>query len=168
MTEVNCCFVGDELTPREALGKAFVTALLLTGSVEQSEAAVLESIERLDLDHDAPGEKLIRGALHAALGHRSNSAGERPGQLEPALSLLPMELQRVVRLPVPLRHCFTLYVLAGLPASVSAPLLNLGISQVKEAAGNAAEMLARADRKATVEPSCFGGRQTSATGFAAS
>jgi hypothetical protein len=108
----------------EVLRKAFHTALILTGSLEQSEAAVLESIRWLDLDDEAPGEKLVRGALQAALARQRQIVEQRSGELECALSLLPLELRRVLRLPADLRHCFALRILAGLPRNVCAPLLH--------------------------------------------
>jgi hypothetical protein len=141
LSEYNLAMAAEPVT-REALSKAFTTALLLTGSVERSEAAVLESIRWLNLDDDAAGEKLIRGALKAAIARECEIVEQRPGELDYALSLLPLELRRVLRLPADLRHCFALRVLAGLPRNVCAPLLNLEIRQVEEAAGFAAQMLA--------------------------
>jgi hypothetical protein len=126
----------------EVLRKAFHTALILTGSLEQSEAAVLESIRWLDLDDEAPGEKLVRGALQAALARQRQIVEQRSGELECALSLLPLELRRVLRLPADLRHCFALRILAGLPRNVCAPLLHLELCRVDETAGVAAQMLA--------------------------
>jgi hypothetical protein len=126
----------------EVLSRAFHTTLVLTGSAEQSEAAVLESIRCLDLDDDAPGEKLIRGALRAAIARQREIVEQEPGDFDYALSLLPAELRRVLRLPTDSRNCFALRVLAGLPRNVCAPLLNLERRQVDEAAGVAAQLLA--------------------------
>jgi hypothetical protein len=143
MTEADICFADENLITSEALNKAFTTALLLTRSVEQSEAALREGIECLDFDDDAAGEKLIRGALYAAMSRSREDAERRPGEVDDALSLLPLELKRVALLPAALRHCFALRVLAGLPRKVCASLLNLEISQVAETAALAAQMLAR-------------------------
>jgi hypothetical protein len=131
----------------EALSKAFTTALLLTGSVERSEAAVLESIGCLDFDDDASGEKLTREALKTAISRERQIAEKRPEDLDCALSFLPLELMRVLRLPADLRRCFALRVLAGLPRRFCALLLNLEIEQVEEKAGIAAQMLAGISEK---------------------
>jgi hypothetical protein len=126
----------------EALSKAFTTTLLLTGSVEQSEAAVLESIRCLDLADDALGEKLIAGALQAAISREREIVEQWPGELDGALSLLPLELKRVLHLPADLRRSFALRILAGLPRRACARLLNLEMGQIEDTAGVAAQTLA--------------------------
>ena len=127
----------------EALSRAFITTLLFTGSVSQSEAALLEGIQDLDLDDDASGELLIRTALQAAIERQGKAAEQQPEEVEYALTLVPPELRRVLRLPADLRHSFLLRILGGLPSDVCASLLHLEIRQVDEAAGDAAQMLAR-------------------------
>jgi hypothetical protein len=126
----------------KVLSKAFNTALLLTGSVEQSEAAVLESIRCLDLDEDEPGEKLIRGALKVAITRHREIVAQRPENLDDSLPALPPELRRVLRLSPDLRQCFALRILAGLPRNICARLLDLEFYDVDEITGLAAQRLA--------------------------
>jgi hypothetical protein len=49
----------------EALPKAFWMALLLTGSIEAAEAAVLDGIAALELDHISAGSLLLAAAKSA-------------------------------------------------------------------------------------------------------
>jgi hypothetical protein len=113
----------------DALGKSFITALLITGSVEQAEAAVLKSISFLG-PYDASGEKLLRGALKAALQAPGMKTPPTPRELERAFSLLPFELQCVLHLTADLRYCFICRVLADLPRRTCAALLRLELPEV--------------------------------------
>jgi hypothetical protein len=124
------------------LCKAFHAALLLTGSVEEAEAAVLGGISCLDLKDEAQGERLVRGALKRAIARRGEAVGREPEATDDALALLPLELGCVRRLPAEFRDCFVLRVLVGLPRDVCASLLNWDGRRVDEVAGGAAQMLA--------------------------
>jgi DNA-directed RNA polymerase specialized sigma24 family protein len=117
------------------VGKAFLTTLLLTGSAERAEAAILEGNRVTDLEN-APGEALLRGAVNAAI-EPPGETSEQPQDLQRASSMLPFELRRVLHLPQALRHCFVLRVLVGLPREVCARLLHLEIRQVDERARTA-------------------------------
>jgi len=134
--------MNDKPGCRRILNKAFFTALLLTGSAQKSEAALLESIGSLELDQDTQGEKLLRGALKAAIAQDYEAAAPGTEELEYALSLLSPELKAVLRLPAHLRFCFILRFLARLPRNVCASLLNLEIPQLEQTATVAAQMLA--------------------------
>ena len=125
-----------ESTLRESLDKAFITAFLLSGDTARAEAAVLKGIERMSSDHG--GQELLQGTVKAAIG-RDNPPGRSPELMGPALSRLPLELRRVARLPLFLRQCFVLRVLAGLPRERCAHLLNLHADQVDQ--GTRAAML---------------------------
>jgi hypothetical protein len=127
---------GAEGHLKKEVSKAFLVLLLLTGSVAQSEEALLESIQRLDLSDNAPAEKLMQYAFEAVSGRLRNNVEDC------AVSLLPPELESVLRLPSDLRGCFTLRVLAGLPGEICASLLDLETSQLEEAVGAAATILA--------------------------
>ena len=115
------------------IGKAFLTALLLTGNAERAEAAILEGNRVMALDN-ASGEALLIGAVNAAIEAHSETSRQTPEELERASSMLPFELRRVLHLPLPLRHCFVLRFLLGLPREVCARLLHLEIRQVDERA----------------------------------
>ena len=126
-----------ESTLREDMDKAFVTAFLLSGNAARAEAAVLQGIESMNSDRGKP-EDLLQTTVEAAI--ERETFGERsltpPG---PALTRLPLELQRVMRLPHFLRQCFVLRVLAGLPRELCADLLNSDQGQVDR--GTCAAML---------------------------
>ena len=124
----------------QTLGRVFTTALMLTASVEQAEAAILDGIRALD-----PGrlsdERLFLGTIEAALAPQRN--GPRLSEdLSRASATLPAELRSILQLPVNLRHCFVLRILAGLPSEVCAQLVNLETRCVEEAAGRGAQALA--------------------------
>ena len=127
-------------TANQTLGRVFTTALLLTASVEQAEAAILDGIRALD-----PGrlsdDTLFLEAIGAAVAPQRN--GPRLSEdLSRASAILPAQLRSVPQLPVNLRHCFVLRILAGLPSEACAQLLNLEARFVEEAAGRAAQLLA--------------------------
>lgn len=133
MTEADNSFGG-------ALSRTFFAVLLLTGSVEQSESALVEGIGAIE-GCETPADELLRNALQAACNNLSEGGEVNGREFENAASLLPPELERVLRLPQKLRHCFTLRTLAGLPASACERILKLGASQVDAAAAMAAERL---------------------------
>jgi len=118
------------------VGKAFLTVLLLTGSAERAEAAILEGNTKMDLDN-ASGEALFREAVNAAVEPPSITSRQLPEDLERASSMLPFELRSVLHLPPALRHCFVLRFLVGLPREACARLLHLEIRQVDERARTA-------------------------------
>jgi hypothetical protein len=117
---------------REAASRAFVTAFLLVGDAERAEAAVLKSIALTNFD-DASGDELIRRTVNDAV--EPEEMPERfPRKREPAFSMLPFELQRVLQLPHYLRQCFVLRVLVGLPLEVCARLLHSNVEQIDRGA----------------------------------
>ena len=116
------------------VGKAFLTALLLTGSAQRAEAAILEGNISVDLDQMSSEEALIQRAVDAAIEPHSELAEEPREPLERASAALPFELRRVLDLPPALRHCFVLRFLVGLPREVCARLLRLEICHVDERA----------------------------------
>jgi DNA-directed RNA polymerase specialized sigma24 family protein len=117
-------------------GQAFLTALLLTGSVERAEAAIWESNQQKSLDNTF-GEALFREVVNAAIKPQSETSKQPPEELERASSMLPFELRRVLHLLPALRHCFVLRFLVGLPREACARLLHLEIRQVDERARTA-------------------------------
>jgi len=123
----------------DTLSRAFTTALILTANVEQAEAAILDAISVLD-PCAASDEKLFLEAARAAIV--SDRSDSRPEAGERASSMLPPGLRPVLGLPRPLRHCFVLRILAGLPAEVCAQWMHLKIPEVDQAAGRAAQVLA--------------------------
>jgi hypothetical protein len=115
---------------REAAGRAFLTAFLLSGDTEQAEAAVLSGIETIPPD-EAHSEGLLQRTVRAAI-ERREIPWPRPKEMDPAFLKLPFELRRVLRLPRYLRQCFVLRVLAGLPRELCATLLRSDTGQVDQ------------------------------------
>ena len=111
----------------EALPKAFWIALLLTGSIEAAEAAVLDGIGALELDHIS-GDSLLLATAKSAIRRRT----EFPEESE-ALSILPYELRRLFLLAPNYRDCFVLRVLIGLTPEVCSGILRLSIHEIDDA-----------------------------------
>ena len=120
------------------LAKAFHAAHLLTASLRQAEAAVLEAIDRFDPNRDTD-ETLFRYALRASV--------EAPAehQEESTPRLLPPELQRVLNLAREFRHCFVLRILVGMSMQACAELLGFNVRSVEEYTCTAMQRLAGLD-----------------------
>lgn len=120
------------------LSRIFVAAYLLTGNAEQAEAVASESIQQLDISATRDG-RLSWKTLAAAILQRDPG----PEQMHhEAPMALPVELQRVLRLPPRLRQCFVLRVLMAMPRHYCAGLLHMGADQVEANSSQAAQVLA--------------------------
>jgi hypothetical protein len=126
------------------LRKAFLTALLLTGTVEQAETAVLQGITSLDLDENRANEDLLSLTVSAAIETKPD-VQISPEELKRPASILPGELQGVMYLSRHLRHCFLLRVLLGWSREIAARLLHLEIRQIDERTRSAVVRLAFID-----------------------
>jgi hypothetical protein len=115
----------------EALGKSFIAALLITGSVDLAEAAVMESISLLDVEERC-AQALLRGAIKASIRTGNDTGEQRRDELESALAILPFELQSVLHLTPELRRCFVCRLLVDLPLDVCASMLHLEALQIDE------------------------------------
>jgi len=104
------------------IGKAFLTAHLLTANRKQAENAVLEAILHWDLDQGTE-EAFLHRVAHAAI--RAQDECESSGA-----DCLPLELQAVLDLSPRQRRCFVLRVLVGLSRQACARLLHLDIFHV--------------------------------------
>jgi hypothetical protein len=111
--------------------KAFVTAVLLSGSMKRAEAAMLDGIAS-----SGDGDELVGHTVTALL--QRDGAGETTD----APASLPEELRNVLRLPADLRRCFVLRVLMGWPRERCAELLRREAGEVDRAASLAAMELA--------------------------
>jgi hypothetical protein len=120
-----------ELLTRETLENAFIVGLLLTGSMERTEIAVMESV-RWSCPDDLFGEKLFRRVIHCSIETEAEFSSKRWSELNRALSILPYELRCVLALPEGLRHCFVLRILVGLPREVCSWLLHIDIPQINQ------------------------------------
>ena len=111
-----------ECRVEQALGRAFLTAHLLTANLEQAEQAVCEAIDSFDADcHTA--DELLHDAIRAVVRR-----GVLPGNWNSWP--LPGELHAVLSLPPNLRHCYVLRILAGISQRVCAVLLGLNTETV--------------------------------------
>ncbi len=111
----------------KALPNAFWVALLLTGTIEAAEAAVLDGIAAIELDRIS-GNSLLLATAKSAILRRI----EIPEQSE-GLSILPLELRRLFLLAPNDRDCFVLRALIGLPPELCSGILSLSIHEVESA-----------------------------------
>jgi hypothetical protein len=118
------------------LSRAFWISLLLSGQTKLAENAVLEAICCSESNSASDGVCLL-DALRTAV--RETEGVIECGDAE--LLLLPPELQRVLFLPVRLRHCFVLRILVGLSPEICSQLLRMHIDQITGATGAAAQQL---------------------------
>ena len=110
-----------------ALNEAFVAGLLLAGSLDASEAAVLDGIAALD--PDAPcGNTLLEQTAKSSIRRRA----EFPERAE-WVSILPLELKRVLLLAPIYRDCFVLQVLIGLTPATCSEILHLSQQECEDA-----------------------------------
>lgn len=128
---------GRNVTDR-AIGRAFLTAHLLTANRNHAESAVLEAILHGDL------EDTEEAFLHRVTCAAIQAEGEYSTDVDqsvPAELLVPVELQAVLDLAPWLRRCFVLRILAGLSRAVCARLLHLNILTVDQYTCQALEYL---------------------------
>jgi DNA-directed RNA polymerase specialized sigma24 family protein len=115
------------LTER-AIDQAFLTALLLTGSAELAEDAVVDALDVWDESEE--DEALLHAAARAAVAPRGGAKTARYEDAESAVSLLPMELRGILRLSSERRQCLVLRVLVGLSRRACARVLEMHVRQV--------------------------------------
>jgi hypothetical protein len=109
----------------KALYEGFRAALLLTGSTEVAEKAVLDGIAALEFDYLVDDVLLVE-TVKSAIQRRADF----PSQSEPALSKLPREIQRLFLLAPTSRDCFVLRVLLRIPVGTCSRILRLGIEEI--------------------------------------
>jgi hypothetical protein len=135
----------------KALPKAFWIALLLTGSIEAAEAAVLDGITALELDHISD-DRLLLATAKSAIRRRTGFLEQSDG-----LSILPLELRRLFLLAPNYRDCFVLRIFIGLTPELCPGILHLSIHEVEDALHTALQELPRIetcdmDRREIVHP----------------
>ena len=109
------------------LDEAFVAGLLLAGSLDAAEAAVLDGIAALE--PDAPcGDTLLEQTAKASIRRRA----EFPERSE-GVSILPLELKRLLLLAPICRDCFILQVLIGLTPATCSGILHLSQQECENA-----------------------------------
>jgi hypothetical protein len=111
----------------KSLVDAFRAALLLTGSAEAAESAVLGGIAASEFGH-IPDDVLLVETVKMVIQQRVDF----PSLSEPTRSRLPRELQRLFLLSPISRDCFMLRVLLGIPVGACSRILRLGIEEIGE------------------------------------
>ena len=119
------------LLTSESIENAFIVGLLLTGSMEQAEQAVLESV-RCSCPETMSGESLFRRVIRSAIDTEAPCPDQGRRDLKKASSILPFELANVLALSPGLRHCYVLRILVALPREVCGWLLNLEPAQLNQ------------------------------------
>jgi len=125
LTETKAC----EGRVQDAVGRAFLTAHLLTGNAVGAENAVMEALGSWDPGEESADVLLERAVSKAATQLDMGCATPDPQQ--PRWGV-PTELQAVLRLPARLRHCYVLRILAGFSRESCAQMLDLHCQQVDQ------------------------------------
>src|SRR5260370_39030118 len=106
--------------------EAFVAGLLLAGSLDAAEAAVLDGIAARQ--PDAPcGDPLLEQTARLSIRRRA----EFPERSE-GVSILPLELKRLLLLAPICRDCFILQVLIGLTPTTCSGILHLSQQECED------------------------------------
>jgi hypothetical protein len=111
-------------TMASALDVAFRTTLLLTGTMNTAEEAVMLGIDACE---DLSPRDLLIEAVRSAVRLRKESQN-RHCEVE----YLPPELQRLFMLQPQARHCFVLRILVGLSSEFCADLLDISVGEFEE------------------------------------
>jgi hypothetical protein len=128
----------------KALDESFRAALLLTGSDEAAEYAVMAGIAALEcgcLVDDA----LLVETVKSAIERRADFQG----QSGTSVSHLPRELGRLFLLAPISRDCFVLRVLLGITAGRCSRILHLGIEEFEEMLCAALQELPRLEARSS-------------------
>src|SRR5216684_6886568 len=120
----------------KALDGAFRAALMLTGSTQAAEHAVLDGITATKFD-GVMGDVFLLETVKAAIQRRSESAH----QSEQPPPCLPLELRRLFLLEPISRDCFVLRILLGLTPRTSSGILQLPIEEAHQTLCAALEAL---------------------------
>jgi hypothetical protein len=140
----------------ETIANAFVVGLLLTGSIEQAERAIVDSIHCSETE-DVCGQQVFRRVIQWAVDPQEQRSRRVIDQA--SVRILPFELGCVLHLPPDLRHCYVLRILVGLSREVCAWLLHTDVEQISHHTQSAVNGLAqvhasvgRSDRRSRVAP----------------
>ena len=132
----------------ETIEDAFSAGLLLTGSIEQAEPAIVSSVHCIETG-DVCGQRVFRRVIQWSVD--SPEPQRSLGFIDEAsVRTLPFELGRVLYLPSDLRHCYVLRILRGLSREVCAWLLHADDQQISKRTESALDRLAGVY-------TCFGG-----------
>jgi hypothetical protein len=140
----------------ETIENAFIVGLLLTGSIEQAERAIVDSVHCSETE-DVCGQRVFRRVVQWAVDPQEQRSCRVID--EASVRILPFELGCVLHLPPDLRHCYVLRILVGLSPKVCAWLLHTDVEQISQRTQSAVNGLAqihafigRSDRRLRVAP----------------
>lgn len=126
----------------ETIENAFIVGLLLTGSIEQAERAIVDSIHCSETEYVC-GQRVFRRVIQWAVDPQEQRS--RRVIDEASARVLPFELGRVLHLPPGLRHCYVLRILVGLSREVCAWLLHVDVEQIGHRTQSAVNGLAQVE-----------------------
>jgi DNA-directed RNA polymerase specialized sigma24 family protein len=113
----------DDLS--KTLDRAFLTALLLSGSTEIAERAVLDGIAALEFKQIS-ADTLLRESVKSAIRQLARFRDH----IAKTVSALPLELARVLLLGPKERSCFVLRMLLGMSPGTCSELLDLQMQEL--------------------------------------
>lgn len=111
---------------------ALTTALLLARSPIQTEACLIEGLNRIPVG-DVSHQSLLSATISACFTPETTKSHERVGDAELGVFRLPAEPQHVLLLPAHLRRCFVLRLLVGM---TRAECSRLFLMEEHDVAGN--------------------------------
>jgi hypothetical protein len=126
-----------------SLAPAYLAAILLTGSAESAEQAVVRGLDATDMN--ATNEELVRAAVIAST--KIMHSAKRHEVVSRSVPVLPRELQNVLQLPTSVRQSFVLRLLLAMPEDFSARLVDLDVGALDRNIALAAQALAQVGRK---------------------
>jgi hypothetical protein len=126
----------------ETIENAFIVGLLLTGSIEKAERAIVDSIRCTETE-DVCGRRVFRRVIQWAVDPQDQRS--RGVIDEASVRILPFELGCVLHLPSDLRHCYVLRILVGLSREVCAWVLHTDLEQISQRTQSAVNGLAQID-----------------------
>jgi hypothetical protein len=124
----------------ETIENAFIVGLLLTGSIEQAERAIVDSIHCSETE-DACGQRVFRKVIQWAVDPQEQRSCRVID--DASVRILPFELGCVLHLQPDLRHCYVLRILVGLSREVCAWLLHTDVEQIGQRTQSAVNGLAQ-------------------------
>ena len=127
------------------LGRAFILAFILAQDTERAEHIVATAIDTLPCN-DFSEARLLAAVAAVAWTLRKEGVTRRERVDLAAQISIPVELQRVLELPIKLRYCFSLRALAGMTVWTCAQLTSLHPQQIEYLFQLAARTLAAATK----------------------
>ena len=125
-----------ECPSKQAISKAFWPAVLVSANTRSAEDAIADAIG-ISEPEDFATDAFLICVLRLLIQRSRIVVEQQESNRDPVLSTLPIELQRVLRLPTYYRHCYVLRILLGLSEDVCTALLHLdqrSLSKITSAA----------------------------------